>query len=96
MAELKIEVFTSPTCPHCPAAVVATKNLLSENPDLAEKIKFVELSTRDSEGSKKARAYGIRSVPTIVVTNSKGEKGAYVGAPTKNEYLRMVGEMLKN
>jgi thioredoxin 1 len=95
MTELKIEVFTSPTCPHCPGAVEATKRLLSENPELDGKVKWEELSTRTPEGSRKAAAYGVRGVPTIVTTNSKGEKGAFVGAPTQKAYLNMIKEMMK-
>lgn len=95
MAELKIEIFTSVTCPHCPGAVEATKRLLSENPELAGRVAWEEVSTRAPEGSRKAAAYGIRAVPTIVATNSRGERGAFVGAPTQKTYLKMVEEMLK-
>ncbi len=94
MAEVKIEVFTSMTCPHCPAAVTATKQLLKENPDLAGKVKWKEISTSSSEGRSKAARYGIRSIPTIVLTNKKGQKGGYVGAPTQKKYLEMVEKML--
>jgi small redox-active disulfide protein 1 len=95
MAEIKIEVFTSPTCPHCPAAVKATEMLVEQNPDLAEKIKWKEMSTASEEGSKKARSYGIRGVPTIVVTNEKGEKTAYVGAPKQDTYKKLIEEATK-
>jgi predicted DsbA family dithiol-disulfide isomerase len=95
MVELEIEVFTSPTCPHCPAAVRATEDLLKENPELAEKISWKHLSTASAEGSRKATAYGIRSVPTIILTNSKGQKGGFVGAPGQKTYLNIVNEMLK-
>jgi len=94
MADLKIEVFTSPTCPHCPAAVRATKEFLQENPDIAERVKWKEMSTASAEGSRKARAYGIRSVPTIILTNRRGQKGGYVGAPTKRAYMKIITQML--
>jgi len=95
MAELKIEVFTSMTCPFCPGAVRATKKLLADNPELESKVTWEELSTRSPEGSRKASAYGIRSVPTIVVTNKRGERGAHVGEPSQGTYLKMINEMLK-
>ena len=95
MATIKIEVFTSPTCPHCPAAVKATETLVEENPELAEKIKWKEMSTASNEGSKKARAYGIRGVPTIVATNSEGQKTAYVGAPKQSTYKKFIEEATK-
>jgi thioredoxin 1 len=94
MAELKIEVFTSPTCPHCPSAVRATKELLEENPELKEKVAWVEVSTATADGSRRAREYGIRGVPTIIFTNSNGEKGGVVGTPTKKKYLEIIKQMM--
>lgn len=95
MAELTIEVFTSSTCPHCPAAVFATEKLLEEHPELADKVAWKELNTQTPEGTSKARAYGVRGVPTIVITNSRGERGAFVGAPTSKTYLNMIKEMMR-
>ena len=95
MTQLKIEVFTSPTCPHCPAAVRVTEEIMEENPELAKIIKWKEMSTATAEGYKKATAYGIRGVPTIVLTNSRGEKGGIVGAPRKERYLKIIQQMLK-
>jgi len=68
---------------------------MKDNPELAARIKWAEVSTATDFGSKKAAAYGIRSVPTIILTNKKGEKGGFVGAPTKKTYLNIVNEMLK-
>jgi predicted DsbA family dithiol-disulfide isomerase len=95
MDRIKIEVFTSPTCPHCPGAVKATEKLLDENPELQDKVTWKELSTASPKGHSKAKTYGIRSVPTIVVTNSRGEKGAYAGAPTQRHYKDMIEKMSK-
>jgi len=95
MAELKIEVFTSFTCPHCPSAIKATETLLEENPELVDKIEWEEVSTRTAEGARRAQDYGIQSVPTVIVTNSKGERGGYLGPPPRKDYLRMVTELLK-
>ena len=92
--KLTIEVFTSPTCPHCPAAVRATKTLLDENPELTGQLVWKEMSTMTPEGNSKAREYGIRSVPTIVITTSKGEKIGYVGSPSQKTYLEMVKQAM--
>lgn len=94
MAELKIEVFTSPTCPHCPPAVRTAKELLEENPELKERVEWVEVSTATTDGQRKAMSYGIRGVPTIIFTNSKGEKGGVVGTPTKKKYLEIIKQMM--
>lgn len=94
MAELKIEVFTSPTCPACPSAIKATKELLKENKQLGGRVKWVEMSTGTPKGSKRARRYGIRGVPTIIITNRRGEKGGITGTPSKRKYLEVVYKML--
>ena len=94
MSDLKIEVFTSPRCPHCPSAVKATKQLLKDNPQLEERIKWQEMNTVTPKGKKRAQAYEIRGVPTIVFTNKEGEKGALTGTPSQRKYLEIVYEML--
>jgi thioredoxin 1 len=95
MDNLRIEVFTSPSCPHCPAAVKATEAFLEANPELAKSISWKTLSLASPEGSKLAREYGIRSVPTIVATNEKGIKTAYVGAPIQRTYKAFISEAMK-
>ena len=93
MTSVNIEVFTSRTCPHCPAAVDATRELLSDNPDLRKIVRWRQVSTATSDGSRKARKYGIRSVPTIIITNTEtGEVFAVTGAPSKNKYRAMVNK----
>ena len=94
MSDLKIEVFTSPTCPNCPAAVRATKELLAANKELGGRVLWKELSTATPQGRRKAAKYGIRSVPTIIMSNSRGGKGGIVGTPTQEKYLEVVREMM--
>ena len=94
MADLKIEVFTNPRCPNCPGAVKATKNLLKTCKGLAGRVKWTELSTATSKGSKKARRYGIRSVPTIIITDRRGNMGGFTGTPTERKYVEAVYELL--
>ena len=75
---VKIEVFTSPMCPHCPPA----KRIVEEV--VAEIGKGIEVEYIDvMEEPERAMQYGIMAVPTIVIN---GEV-AFVGAPTK-EALR--------
>ncbi|HHQ45120.1 MAG TPA: hypothetical protein ENN13_03180 [Candidatus Altiarchaeales archaeon] len=94
MSELKIEVFTSPTCPHCPGAVRATKKLLEDHPELTDCVKWREMNTGTPEGRRNAQKYEIRTVPTIILTNSSNEKGGINGTPTQEKYLNIVYEML--
>ncbi len=56
-----IEVFTSPTCPHCPKALEMVKQLAMQMPG----IQVVELSTATPQGYAKAALYDVQAVPTI-------------------------------
>ncbi len=75
-----IEVFTSPTCPHCPNALMMAKQLAVQIPG----IQVVELSTATQQGYTKAAMYGVQAVPTIFING----KRAFVGAPPSIEALR--------
>ncbi len=70
---VKVEVFTSPMCPHCPAAKRVVEEVVSE-------MNGVEVENVDvMKEPERAASYGIMAVPTIVID---GEV-KFVGAPTK-------------
>lgn len=95
MATVLIEVFTSPTCPHCPAAVKATKELLQKHEELKKEVVWKEMSTGTPRGYNKARTYGISAVPTIILTNLKtNERFGVVGAPSDKKYLDLIYKTL--
>ncbi len=77
-----IEVFTSPTCPHCPRALSMAKELAMQMPG----IQVVEQSTATPQGYAKAALYGVQAVPTIFING----KRAFVGAPPSIEALRQA------
>ncbi|CEG13646.1 hypothetical protein MSIBF_A4390004 [groundwater metagenome] len=91
MATVLIEVFTSPTCTHCPAAVKATKELFRKHEELKKDVTWKEMSTGTPAGYNKARTYGISSVPTIILTNLKtNERFGVGGAPNDKKYIDMI------
>ena len=75
-----IEVFTSPTCPHCPQALMMAKQVAIQIPG----IQVVELSTATPQGMAKAAFYGVQAVPAIFINGKK----AFVGVPPSIEALR--------
>ncbi|MEM3373916.1 MAG: thioredoxin family protein [Candidatus Woesearchaeota archaeon] len=84
---LKVEIFTSPTCPYCPHAVKLAKELLKERNDF----KIVETSTGTYEGRKRAENFDVRSVPTLFITGpGTQERIGYVGVPSKNTFNKML------
>jgi small redox-active disulfide protein 1 len=77
-----IEVFTSPTCPHCPMALLMAKEVAASMPG----IQVVEQSTATPQGFAKAAFYGVQAVPTVFING----KRAFVGAPPSVEALRQA------
>lgn len=61
--QAKMLLFTSPTCPHCPAAKQAAAEVAKSRNDVV----FEELSTALPKTQKKAQKYEIRSVPTFII-----------------------------
>lgn len=81
---IKVEVFSTNSCPHCPAAIdaaQAAKDKLGDAIDV-EVLKIDE----SNENREKAIAYQIMAVPTIVID---GEV-AFVGAPTDFELIEKL------
>ncbi len=81
---IKVEVFSTNSCPHCPAAIDAAsvaKDKLGDAIDV-EVLKIDE----SEENRKKAIDYQIMAVPTIVID---GEV-AFVGAPTDVELIEKL------
>lgn len=62
---MKNLLFTTATCPKCPA----TKDML-----IAKNIEFEHIDASTKEGLDLARKYGVGSVPTLVVVDDSGER----------------------
>ena len=77
---VKIEVYFSPVCPHCPGA----KKLVAEGSSrYGDDVEVEEINTYTPEGIKRGMANGVMSVPTVFVD---GEQ-KFVGFPFKEEDL---------
>lgn len=85
-----VELFTSPTCPYCPAA----KQVASESVgSLREKGEEIELNIFDVStpiGSSKAREYGITHVPEMIIYADPAKKILIEGAASKEGFERAV------
>jgi len=77
---VKIEVYFSPVCPHCPGAKKLVAEVASRYRDSVE---VEEVNTYTPEGIKRGMANGVMSVPTVFV---EGEK-KFVGFPFKEKDL---------
>ena len=81
---IKVEVFSTNSCPHCPAAIDAASVAKDKLGDAIE----VEVLKIDESEEIRQRAidYQIMAVPTIVID---GEI-AFVGAPTDAELIEKL------
>lgn len=77
--ELLLELFTSPTCPNCPAAKQVAENVVRR----MEGALLIERDISIPENAEIAKRYGIQGVPTIVV-NCKYQM---VGVPHSEDEL---------
>ena len=83
---VKIEVFTSPSCPYCPLAVELVDEVKKEMPDDLEIEKIDIMVDRE-----KAIEYGLMAVPAIALNGVV----RFVGAPGKEELVAAIKEEIK-
>ena len=77
---VKIEVYYSPVCPHCPGA----KKLVAEvAARYGGKVEVEEVDTYTAEGIERGMAKEVMSVPTVFID---GER-SFVGFPFPEEDL---------
>lgn len=87
---IKVEVFSTSTCPHCPAAIDAAekaKNKLGDAIDV-ESIKIDDANNPDNR--QRAMDYQIMAVPTVVIDGDV----AFVGAPSEDELIEKLESLL--
>ena len=84
---IKIEVFSSNSCPHCPGAIKVAQDVQN---DMDLDIEVEILNVNDPENMKKARDYQLMAVPTIAI-NGKVE---FVGAPTEDQLVSKINEIV--
>ena len=83
----KIEVFVSPSCPHCPGAVKAARDLEKERNDV--KVVITNIATK--EGRRRAERFGIFATPTTLVYGpGYPEKIGIRGIPSKEKLEKAV------
>jgi thioredoxin 1 len=83
---VKIEVFTSPTCPYCPMAVEVIGEAKKELGDAIEVEKIDIMVDRE-----KAIEYGLMAVPAIAINGVL----TFVGAPSKEELMEALKTVLE-
>jgi len=87
IGKVKIQVFTSPTCPNCHPALDLAKQIEKERDD----VKVTELSTATPHGHRKAKQLGVMAVPTIFVKGPAYPQDiGFKGLPSKKGLLKAI------
>jgi len=84
---VKIEVFYSPTCPYCPAAIRVVRKIEEE---LKNQVEIEEINTFTVKGQLKALKNGVYAVPTIILNG----KEKIVGVPSEQELLNIIKKII--
>lgn len=80
---IKVELFYSPICPHCPEAKRILLEVLEE---VDQEFHVEEVNVFSPEGLERAKKYEIISVPAIIIEN----KHKIIGVPRKESLLRKI------
>lgn len=86
-----VEVFSSPTCSHCPRAVRTAKRVARK---FGTKVHFIHTDIGIGAGSRRAKSFKVMSVPTILIHIPEGEVLGHRGNPEDATLERMVREAL--
>ena len=81
---IKVEVFSTNSCPHCPSAIDAAQVAKDKLGDAID-VEVVKIDESE-ENRKRAIEYQIMAVPTIVID---GEV-TFVGAPSDDELIEKL------
>ncbi|MBQ6512049.1 thioredoxin family protein [Methanobrevibacter sp.] len=85
---IKVEVFSTNSCPHCPSAIDAAQVAKDKLGDAID-VEVLKIDESD-ENRQKAINYQIMAVPTIVID---GEV-VFVGAPRDDELIEKIESLL--
>jgi thioredoxin 1 len=84
---VKIEVFTSPSCPYCPMAIEVVDAVTKEMQEDIEVEKIDIMQNRE-----KAIEYGLMAVPAVAINGNV----KFVGAPEKDELEKAIKEEIQS
>ena len=85
---IKVEVFSTSTCPHCPAAIDAAQKAKDKLGDAID-VEILKID-ESKENYQRAIDYQIMAVPTIVIDGDV----VFVGAPTDFELIEKLESLL--
>lgn len=90
---MKILVFVSSNCPHCPKAEHVVKEIVPEYRDYG--VSFEKIRVKTNRGKKLSTKFGVMALPTILMLDENGDEiKRIVGAPTENPFRNAIEKEL--
>jgi small redox-active disulfide protein 1 len=86
MMEFLLELFTSPTCPYCPAAKRVAENVVKQ----MEGAILIERDVSLPENAEAAARYRIQGVPTLIVNGKYQITGVPGSEPELYSHLQKM------
>ena len=90
---MRILVFVSSNCPHCPLAESVVKEVV---PDYSsEELSYEKIRTKTTEGKNLSDKYFVRGTPTILFLDDEdNEIERIVGTPSEEKLRRKIDKLL--
>ncbi|MCD6414584.1 MAG: thioredoxin family protein [Candidatus Diapherotrites archaeon] len=86
---MKLLLFTSSHCPHCPKAVKMAKRILPEFK--GKDVDYRKIRMKTSEGKRLADEYDVNATPTILAFDGSGKLiKKIVGVPNEGELRNAI------
>ncbi|MFQ6051367.1 MAG: MJ0307 family thioredoxin [Candidatus Hydrothermarchaeota archaeon] len=82
---VKVEIFKSPTCPHCTPTIELVKNVVEELGKELGNVAEIDIIDVMKHPSK-AMKYGIYAVPTVAING----KVQFVGRPNRENLVEAI------
>jgi thioredoxin-related protein len=90
---MKIFLFVSSHCPHCPKAEALVKKVFPEYQKYG--LEFEKIRMKTEKGKQLAAGFGIRALPTILMLDREGkESWRIVGAPSEDNFRKKLEQAL--
>ncbi len=92
MKKIKILLFVSSHCPHCPSAEHVVKKVVKDYCEYG--ISFSKIRIKTSEGKELSSRYGIMATPSIIILENGNETQRIVGVPSENGLRNKIEKSL--
>lgn len=90
---MKLLLFVSSHCPHCPGAERVVKNVVSEYEDYG--VTFSKIRTKAPDGKELSLKYNVMSTPSILLFDENGtEIKRIVGVPGASDLKNHIEKAL--